>query len=114
MIPDIRLYIEAAIVGVLLLAIGAQTWRLHTRDAEIAAAISDNARLQAQADTLQSANADWAAKSETQSLAVQRLAALANSAAAEGQKRVAAVLGRPVRVPEGHGPSVLNAWYAQP
>lgn len=107
-------YAAAGLALLLLIGCGVQTWRLHTRDAELAAAVADNARLQAQAHDLEAANQDWAAKSATQSAAVQTLAKLANDAQAAGQKRVAAVLARPVAVPEGHGPAVLNAWYGRP
>lgn len=107
-------YAAAGLALLLLIGCGVQTWRLHTRDAELAAAVADNAHLQAQEHELEAANQDWAAKSATQSAAVQALAKLANDAQAAGQKRVAAVLARPVAVPEGHGPAVLNAWYAAP
>ena len=107
-------YAAAGLALLLLIGCGVQTWRLHTCEAEKAAAVADNARLQAQAHELEAANQDWAAKSATQSAAVETLAKVANDAQAAGQKRVAAVLARPVTVPEGHGPAVLNAWYGQP
>lgn len=106
-----------ACIGLVLawfVTLGVEEYRIESWKADLAAAIADNARLQAQAHDLEAANQDWEAKSAMQSAAVQTLAKLAQDNAAQGQKRVAAVLARPVTIPEGHGPQVLNAWYGQP
>ena len=89
-------YAAAGLALLLLIGCGVQTWRLHTRDAELAAAVADNARLQAQAHELEAANQEWAAKSATQSAAVETLAKVANDAQAAGQKREVKV--KPVTV----------------
>lgn len=107
-------YACAGLALALLITIGVEEFRISSWRADLAAAVADNARLQAQAHELEAANHDWEAKSATQSAAVQTLARLAQDNAAAGAKRVAAVLARPVKVPEGHGPATLNAWYAQP
>jgi len=114
MTPSPLLYACAGLLVALILTIGVEQYRINSLDADVAGLKADNARLQAQADELKAANQDWAAKSETQRLAVESLARVANDAQAAGQKRVAAVLARPVAIPAGHGPAILNAWYGQP
>jgi len=114
MTPSPMMYLAAGLLAALLIAIGVEEFRISEWRADVAGLQADNARLQAAEHELEAANKDWAAKSETQRLAVEQLAKLGNDAVDAGKKRVAAFLAKPVFVPQGHGPVVLNAWYAQP
>lgn len=114
MTPSPMLYLAAGLLAALLIAIGVEEFRLSESRADIAGLQADNAHLQAAAHELELANKDWAEKSAAQSAAVEQLAKLAQDNAAAGAARARAVLAKPVAVPQGHGPVVLNAWYAQP
>lgn len=114
MTPSPLMYACAGLLVALILLGTVEEFRIASWRTDVADLKAANSKLQAQADELKAANQDWAAKSETQRLAVNTLARVANDAQAAGQKRVAAVLARPVAIPAGHGPAILNAWYGQP
>lgn len=101
------------VLALLLGAIGAQTWRLHSAQADLAVTQAALSVAESTRDQLRVANAGLADQIAQQSAAMQALAD-------EGKKRTTAAaivarktLAAPIKVPDGHGPEVLNAWLDQ-
>lgn len=116
-VAGVKLAIIGAVVGLFLVAVGVQTWRLHSAQIAIAESQAALAQMQADRDIVKSqrdqaiaANASMMRRIEAQNKSIAALQAAGQAREVKALDAARQVLSAAPKISSGHGPDAMNQW----